>query len=116
MHGCCVSKLAFPSTVRWDDTHVNNSDVKRLDLDGTPSLPTPAISPLQAALQAFLKAICPEGPPDTINTIIDILGKICLNSLSLEVEVETALFILPISQEHHNKVDVTIISIIQAQQ
>ena len=116
MHGCHVSNLAFPSTVRWDDTHINDSNVKCLDLDSVPSLSTPAISPLQAALQAFLKAICSEGPLDTINTIIDTLRKIHLNSLSLGVEVGTALSILPISQEHRNKVDVTIISMIQAQQ
>jgi len=50
------SNPAFPSPIRWD-TRADDPEVKRLDLNNAPSLTvyTPAIPPLQAALQAFLQ-------------------------------------------------------------
>ena len=116
--GTMWSNPTFPSTVIWDDGRADDPDVKRLDLNDASSLAVdvPPIPPLQAALQAFLTALCPEGPSDTIHTVVDILGRIRPNSPSLGVEVGTALSILPISQEQHNIVDTTIAGMIQAQQ
>jgi len=115
--GTMWSNPAFPSPIRWD-THADDPEVKHLDLNNAPSLAVdaPAIPSLQAALQAFLTALCPKGPSDTIHTVIDILGRIDLNSPSLGVEVGTALSVLPISREQHYTVGATIAGMIQAQQ
>jgi len=115
--GTMWSNPAFPSPVRWD-THADDPEVKCLGLNDAPSLTvdTPAIPPLQAALQAFLTALCPKDPSDTIYTVVDILGKIHLNSPSLGVEVGTALSVLPISREQHHTVGATIAGMIQAKQ
>jgi len=115
--GTMWSNSAFPSPVRWD-TRADDPEVKRLDLNNAPSLAVdaPAIPLLQAALQAFLTALCPKGPSDTIHTVVDILGRIHPNSPSLGVEVGTALSVLPISREQHHTVGATIAGMIQAKQ